>query len=620
MNMRRTALSAALLLLPAAACAQSQPVFQSGTMIPGHLAKFQTNGLIGDVGGTLGDPVFGRGVGPFAILDGSGSPNLPGIGLCLDSAVTGDAHNALCAGHDASSNALITVDSYGGLADKDLIFRINGASYTFPGSGAGTVLGPDTTTINEPVVWNNTAGTLVKDGLGVAIVHTGDFAVVGTTALTGPLDVAPTAGLSSLNALYFPTYSQLAGGRIKLALSGAVSDANNFRDALYLEVTDSDTGTYTASLTNFGARVASFGPYSAGWQTSTKNHGGLTAYAAAATTSTPSANGAIPGVAGILAEAFQYGAGTAANEFSVQQPDAAGGSIAQSVSLAAVQAIITANYADADATHTVYAVAATHVGTKIATAAFSATGAGEYLSFVDAQGTTVTTQGIVMPGSVSGFTGTIINYGLANGNPAGGSFTYWDGTAAGGTYGWVNSGILSATVSTAGMTVAPADGFNGYNTTPVSGTGGSGLATFGTWASGINTGSATITDAALIMGGSTQGTTIRSTSNFVQIGKTGPNHLAFGQTTPPALTSCGTAPAISGTDVAGTVTMGTDTPAGCVITFNVAYATVPECTVTWQATPLASQSYAVSATAITLTQTATDSNKANYSCVARAGG
>lgn len=99
-----------------------------------------------------------------------------------------------------------------------------------------------------------------------------------------------------------------------------------------------------------------------------------------------------------------------------------------------------------------------------------------------------------------------------------------------------------------------------------------------------------------------------------------PVHVSSAQTTAPALTSCGTSPSISGSDTAGTVTMGTGTPTGCVITFNAAYNTAPHCNVTWRATPLASQSYTVSATAITLTQTATSSNLADYTCVAPAGG
>lgn len=98
------------------------------------------------------------------------------------------------------------------------------------------------------------------------------------------------------------------------------------------------------------------------------------------------------------------------------------------------------------------------------------------------------------------------------------------------------------------------------------------------------------------------------------------DRITLGTTTAPALTSCGTSPAITGTDLAGIVTMGTATPTGCVITFNTPYVTAPVCVVAWIATPLASQSYATSATAITLTQTATSSNKVQYVCMAQSGG
>jgi hypothetical protein len=42
--------------------------------------------------------------------------------------------------------------------------------------------------------------------------------------------------------------------------------------------------------------------------------------------------------------------------------------------------------------------------------------------------------------------------------------------------------------------------------------------------------------------------------------------------------------------------------------------------VTWEATPLASQSYSVTNTAITTVQTATSSNKIDYLCTAPSGG
>jgi hypothetical protein len=90
--------------------------------------------------------------------------------------------------------------------------------------------------------------------------------------------------------------------------------------------------------------------------------------------------------------------------------------------------------------------------------------------------------------------------------------------------------------------------------------------------------------------------------------------IGLGSTTAPALTSCGTTPSIVGTDLAGTVTMGT-TATGCVITFNTAKSAAPHCVVQWIATPLASQSYTTSTTAITTTQTSTSNNVLKYICV-----
>lgn len=87
----------------------------------------------------------------------------------------------------------------------------------------------------------------------------------------------------------------------------------------------------------------------------------------------------------------------------------------------------------------------------------------------------------------------------------------------------------------------------------------------------------------------------------------GPNGTA------PALTVCGTSPAISGNDHSGTVTMGTAAPTGCVITFNSAYGAAPQCIVSWRVN-LALMQYTVSTTALTLAQTATSSNLVDYTC------
>ena len=99
-----------------------------------------------------------------------------------------------------------------------------------------------------------------------------------------------------------------------------------------------------------------------------------------------------------------------------------------------------------------------------------------------------------------------------------------------------------------------------------------------------------------------------------------PVHITTAQATNPAVTSCGGgSPVARGTDTAGEITMGTSAT-GCVMTFNQAYNSVPFCAVTWENTPLAVQSYSVSATALTLVQTSTSGNKASFHCIAPLGG
>ena len=93
--------------------------------------------------------------------------------------------------------------------------------------------------------------------------------------------------------------------------------------------------------------------------------------------------------------------------------------------------------------------------------------------------------------------------------------------------------------------------------------------------------------------------------------------IGLGSTAAPVLSACGTAPTIVGNDMAGTVTTGTCTPTGCVITFNSAKSSAPVCIVEpiVLAPVLAAASYATSATAITITQTGTNSVVYKYICM-----
>lgn len=92
---------------------------------------------------------------------------------------------------------------------------------------------------------------------------------------------------------------------------------------------------------------------------------------------------------------------------------------------------------------------------------------------------------------------------------------------------------------------------------------------------------------------------------------TAEGHLSSTGTTP-SLTSCGTSPSRTGTDITGTITEGS-VSTGCVLTFGVAYTATPHCTLTPQSG--LAFSYAVSTTAITITNIgALSSTKIDYAC------
>jgi hypothetical protein len=82
----------------------------------------------------------------------------------------------------------------------------------------------------------------------------------------------------------------------------------------------------------------------------------------------------------------------------------------------------------------------------------------------------------------------------------------------------------------------------------------------------------------------------------------------------PSVTGTGT-PTITGTDVAGTVTMGTSATTATVV-FGTAFVSVPACVLSWQSvsgniSPIA---YTPVTTSIAITQGTASGNKINYWC------
>lgn len=93
-----------------------------------------------------------------------------------------------------------------------------------------------------------------------------------------------------------------------------------------------------------------------------------------------------------------------------------------------------------------------------------------------------------------------------------------------------------------------------------------------------------------------------------------PGHILSTGTGQPAPTVSGTGtPSIAGTDVAGTVTMGTSATTASVV-FGRTYLSVPNCVVSWQSVNNTAISYSVVANGITMNQPSTSGNKVNYFC------
>lgn len=98
---------------------------------------------------------------------------------------------------------------------------------------------------------------------------------------------------------------------------------------------------------------------------------------------------------------------------------------------------------------------------------------------------------------------------------------------------------------------------------------------------------------------------------------TNTTHIETGQSTAPALSSCGTGPSIVGTDANGKVTVGTGVTTSCTSTFATAYTNAPACTVSGDNTAV-TYIATTSTTVLTITSSADmASDVIGYICMGR---
>ena len=117
-----------------------------------------TNGVIGDAGGAAGGAA-GTGLSELGITN-------TGLPFCINSASTPSAYYQTCWGANANGQYEMTFNPIGGAAPQGLIFNINGTNYGFPASntGGGNIVGPGSSAVNEVASFNNTTGTLLRQG------------------------------------------------------------------------------------------------------------------------------------------------------------------------------------------------------------------------------------------------------------------------------------------------------------------------------------------------------------------------------------------------------------------------------------------------------------------------
>lgn len=246
--MKKVFLFVALLLAAADAHAQ-QALLQGGSKTAGHLPMYQQSGtgqpIVLDAG-PAGGNTTGQGISELnqtnRTTTGTG-PN--GEHTCLQSAVSTAASGySLCLDASQSSKGIISYQAFGSASAQDLIFKINGTSYTFPFT-SGAVIGPGSSVVNDVACWNNTAGTLLKD--------CGAFPSVGGTANQIQYNAAGSFGGFTMSgdctiivATGAITCPKISG--VSVSLGGALTTASTLTTAGVFPLTLTTTASTNVTL------------------------------------------------------------------------------------------------------------------------------------------------------------------------------------------------------------------------------------------------------------------------------------------------------------------------------------------------------------------------------------
>ncbi len=225
--------------------------------------------------------------------------------------------------------------------------------------------------------------------------------------------------LSNSGVGWFSDYNQMGNLRVNLRQATDLSAlvTGSFRDAFFANHVDGDGTNYTGSglqRVSYGVRSVATGILSG--STFIQQYKDIVG---GSFTCVARINWDDRGCSGIIAEAIQHGSAKTSNEFAAENPVAAS---EQSVSMAAVDAILRPYKAAVDVSHLAFGVAVENdQGYKASAGVYVSSHAhatdpdrdGAFAVGLNMGGAIATDAGIIMPTSRTGSVGTIIQY-IAN--------------------------------------------------------------------------------------------------------------------------------------------------------------------------------------------------------------
>jgi hypothetical protein len=290
------------------------------------------------------------------------------------------------------------------------------------------------------------------------IVPVGQFvnglpsAVVGQDILWEYIDGGNSANVNTLSGNRGGIFSDF-DCKAKKVLIGQfatpqtpIQGNGSFRDVLFCNAADSDTTNYTSigqtvthAIRGFVSGTVSSGAYVAQYKDLVGCY-----FSAIGNIQWESR-----GCSAITADATQLGVGIASNEFAVNNPTALGGSVAQSKSMAAVQAIVRSRFADENASHYSRGVLITNHGLRITNgiellSVNDGTYTSHYANGINMKNAVISNAAITMPQSSSGNTGTVIEYDAND-------YSVFD--RANNRFNWVVGGSASMILSSTGACI-----------------------------------------------------------------------------------------------------------------------------------------------------------------------